>query len=42
MADVERFEMPVEARLELGAVVSLDDQNSEGQPLDHLIHKTNC
>jgi hypothetical protein len=39
MADVQGLEMPVETGLELSAVVSLDDQHTEGQPSKSLIHK---
>jgi hypothetical protein len=32
--------MPVEARLELSAVVGLDDEDSERQPPENLVYKT--
>jgi len=41
MANVACFEMPVEARLELGAIVSLDDQHAKGQAPDDLVYETN-
>ena len=31
MADVACFEMPMEAGLELGAIIGLDDQQAKGQ-----------
>ena len=39
MADVLRFEMPVEASLELGAILRLDDQHTKRQPSDNLVDK---
>lgn len=33
------FEVPVEARLELGAIVRLDDQDAERKPPDNLVHE---
>ena len=41
MADVACFEMPVEAGLELGAIIRLDDQHAKGQASDDLVYKTN-
>jgi len=41
VADVARFEMPVEAGLELGAIIGLNDQHAKGQPSDDLIDETN-
>ena len=32
--------MPVEAGLELGAIVRLDDQHPKGQPPEDLVHIT--
>ena len=39
MPDVFRLEMPVETRLELSAVIGLDDQDTEGQTTKDLIHE---
>lgn len=36
MADIACFEMPVEAGLELGAIIRLDDQHAKGQASDDL------
>src|SRR5258708_1585840 len=41
MPDVERFQMPVEAGLELRAVIGLDDENAERKPPQHLIDEAN-
>ena len=37
MADVARFEMPMEAGLELGAIVRLDHLDAEGQAAEDII-----
>jgi hypothetical protein len=39
MADVLRFEMPVEAGLELGAIIRLNDQHTKRQPSDNVVDK---
>src|SRR5438552_6807300 len=39
VADVVRLEMPVEAGLELCAVIGLYHQDAEGQPSNNLVHK---
>src|SRR5215469_6812002 len=39
MADILFLEVPVEAGLELGAIVRLDDQDSKGEPPDNLVHE---
>jgi hypothetical protein len=39
VTDVVRLEMPVEAGLELGAVIGLDHQHAEGQPPNDLVHE---
>ena len=39
MADVLRFQMPVEAGPELDAIIRLDDQHRKGQPPDNLVDK---
>ena len=41
MADVACLEMPVEAGLELGAIIRLDDQHAKGQASDELVSKAN-
>ena len=37
VADVERFEMPVEVGLEFGAIVGLNDVDAERQPPEDVI-----
>ena len=37
MADVVGLDVPVEAGLELGTVIGLDDENPEGKPPQDLI-----
>ena len=37
MPDIERLSMPVELRLELRAIVGLEDVDAEREPLPHLV-----
>ena len=39
MADIERLGVPVEARLELGAIVRLQHVDTEWQPLSNLVEE---
>lgn len=41
MANVELFQVPVELRLEFGAVVGLDDENAEWQSTKDLVDELN-
>lgn len=42
MPDIERCGVPVELRLELCPVVSLQDEDTEWEPLSNLVQKLDC
>ena len=39
VADVEGFEMPVKVRLELGAIVGLNDKDAEGESPEDVVNE---
>ena len=42
MPDIQRFRVPVEPGLELGAVVRLQHLDTEREPLSNLVQETDC
>ena len=42
MPDIQRLGVPMEPRLELCAIVRLQDQDTEREPLPNLVQETDC